>query len=98
MHKIRVVGIKTLETGKFNAESAEMENPCKGTIKFGKEIQLTEAGIYNNSEAWLLTDAEKKALTEGKDWIMPEEVKQGLGTLARMILDILNEGKVKDEL
>jgi len=96
MHKVRVVGIKTLETGKFNAELAEMENPCKGTIKFSKEIPLTIAGAYNNSEAWLFTDEEKRALTEGKDWIMPETVKQQLKILMAAFMDLLNadEGKV----
>lgn len=95
MHKVKIVGVKTLETGKFNAETAEMENPCKGTIKWDKGIQLTEAGLYNNTEAWLLTEAEKQALTEGKDYLMPESIRQGLKTVASTILDLLSDKEDK---
>lgn len=93
MHKVRIVGVKTLETGKFSGESGEMENPCKATVKWDKKIQITEAGIYNNTEAWLLTDAEHQALTEGKNYLMPEHVRQGLRTIATAILDLLSDNE-----
>jgi len=43
-----------------------------------------------------MTDAEKQALTEGKDYLMPEHVKQGLRTVATTILDLLSDEEVKE--
>jgi len=95
MQKIRITGVRTLETGKFDADKAEYTNPPKATIKWSEKTLLTEAAIFNNTEAWLMTDAEKQALTEGKDYLMPEHVKQGLKTVATTILDLLSDEEVK---
>ena len=95
MHRVKIVGVRTLETSKFDGESGEMENPCKGTIKWDKKIPLTEAGMYNNTDAWIMSDSEKQALTEGKSYLMPEHVKQGLKMVATTILDLLSDEEVK---
>jgi len=95
MTKIKVIGVRTLETSKFDGESGLMSNPPKATIKWSETTPLTEAAIFNNTEAWLITDAEKVALTEGKDYLMPEHVKQGLRTVATTILDLLSDEEVK---
>lgn len=91
MHKVKVVSVKTLETGKFDADKAEYTNPPKATIKWHENTPLVEVAIYNNQEAILLTVDEYKALTEGKEWLMPEHVRQGIRTLATMLLDLLDD-------
>ena len=96
MTKIKVIGVRTLETSKFDADKAEYCNPPKATIKWSETTPLTEAAIFNNTDAWLMTDAEKVALTEGKDYLMPEHVKQGLRTVATTILDLLSDEEVKE--
>ena len=95
MQKIRITGVRTLETGKFDADKAEYCNPPKATIKWSETTPLTEAAIYNNTEAYLLTESEYQALTEGKDYLMPEHVKQGLKMVATTILDLLSDEEVK---
>ncbi len=96
MTKVRVIGVRTLETSKFDGESGLMSNPPKATIKWSETTPLTEATIFNNTEAWLLTDTEKQALTEGKNYLMPEHVRQGLRTVATTILDLLSDEEVKE--
>lgn len=96
MTKVKVTGVRTLETGKFDANKAEYTNPPKATIKWSETTPLTEAAIFNNTEAWLLTDAEKVALTEGKDYLMPEHVMQGLKTIATTILDLLSDSESEE--
>ena len=95
MHKVKIVGVRTLETGKFSGESAEMENPCKATVKWNNNVKITEAGIYNNTDVYILTESEYQALTEGKDYLIPEHVRQGLKTVATAMLDLLSDEEVK---
>ena len=42
-----------------------------------------------------MSDSEKQALTEGKSYLMPEHVKQGLKMVATTILDLLSDEEVK---
>ena len=91
MHRIKVVAVKTLESGKFDADKADFTNPPKATIKWNESIPLTEAAIYNNSEAVLMTLAEYETITSGKDWMLPESVRAGIKSVATMLLDLLEE-------
>lgn len=91
MHKVKVVGVKRLESGKFNGDTGEMENPVKGVIKWGRDVHLTEAGLYDSCEAILMTVAEYENLTSGKDWSMSESTRQGIRALATTLLDFLEE-------
>jgi hypothetical protein len=95
LHKVKIIGVRTLETSKFDGESGLMTNPPKATIKWPENTPLTEAAIFNNTEAWLLTDAEKQALTEGKDWLMPESLKQRFKTVIASMMDLLSDSDEK---
>ena len=98
MHKIRVSAVKTLETGKFNADTALYENPCKATIKWDKTIPLTEAGAYNNQEAVILTTAEYETLKEGfTGSISTEFADRLIGGLEALLNQLTNEKKVREE-
>lgn len=91
MHKIRVSAVKTLETGKFNAETAEYENPAKATIKWDKSVKLAEAAQYNNQDAVILTEMEYKALSEGQGSGMSEIMRERLKTALASVLSVLDE-------
>lgn len=93
MHKVRISGVRTLEAAKFNGDTGEMENPSKGTIKWGQTVPLTEAALYNNTESWLLTDAEFQALTGGKNYSVPVSFIHGLKNIMSIGVDMLNEAE-----
>lgn len=92
MHKIKIVGVRTLETSKFDGETGEMENPCKATLKWDRSVKLTEAGLYNNMDTIIMSQAEYEALTSGKEgYIMPDTVRQALITAINVMKDLLEE-------
>jgi len=102
MNKVKIVGIKTLESGKFNGDTGEMENPAKGTIKFEKGITLREAAIYNNEDAVILTVPEYEALTSGKNLMIPASfviglttLDESLGTVRAIVKDLIDSAKEK---
>ena len=95
MHKVKVVGVKTLETGKFDADTATWENPCKATIKWNKSTPLTEAAGYNNQDVIIMTADEYNALTEGKDYVMPEAIRQSLLTAIKAMEAVLIDDSEK---
>ena len=89
MTKVKVVGVKTLETGKFNADKAEWTNPPKATVKWSEDTPLIEAAVFNNQEAILMSIKEYEALTSGKNYLIPVEFLEGLKMIASMILDLI---------
>jgi len=97
VHKVKIVGVKTLESGKFNGDTGEMENPCKGIIKWDKSIEITEAGKYNNKDCIILTTAEYEAIASGRNTIVPTEFIGALKTIGTAVLDLVQEaeGEVK---
>ena len=94
MHKVKIVGVKTLETPKFDADTAQWENPVKGTVRWGKEVSLASAAIYNGQDVVIMTVDEYNRLVEGKDFAMPEEMRQAMKTAITVMMDIL-DGKEK---
>lgn len=96
MHRVRIVGVKTLESGKFNGDTGEMENPCKGTIKWEKAIPLTEAGRYNNTEAVILTQEEYDALTSGKKLILDMRFLDFFKTIRTVADDAITEAEANN--
>lgn len=91
MTKVKVVGVKTLETGKFDADKAEWTNPPKATVKWSEDTPLIEAAVFNNQEAILMSIKEYEALTSGKNYLIPVEFLEGLKTVTTMLLDLLKD-------
>ncbi|MBT9138985.1 MAG: hypothetical protein DDT31_01565 [Syntrophomonadaceae bacterium] len=98
MHFVTIVGIGTNEVPKFDADKAEWMNPAKGKIKFDENVDVTEAGIYNNCgtgkkpKAVVMTMAEYEAVTSGKNWLMPEVARQKILLAIDALKDALTEG------
>ncbi len=87
MHRVTIVGVGTNEVAKFDADKSEWLNPAKGKIKWDTNVDVTEAGIYNNCgtgnkpKAVIMTEAEYDALTSGKNLMIPASFALKLITL-----------------
>lgn len=99
MHKVTIVGVGTLQTGKFDADKAEFVNPVKAAIKWDLNVDLAEVAIYNNcgvgtkAKAVLLTEEEYEALISGKSWIMPEQIFQSVKTAITVLKDLIDNAE-----
>ena len=94
MHKVKTRNVKRNEGGKFNGDTGLMENPCKGVIKFEESLPLTDVAHYDGlDDCWILTNAEKEALTSGKNWLMPESSRQKI----LLAIDALKDSLTEDE-
>jgi len=93
MHKVYLKSVRSLED-KFDKEKADWIEENVATIRFDK-IPFEEAARYNKKEVIILTLSEYQALTEGKDYLMPIHIKEGLKTVATTILDLLSDEEVK---
>lgn len=94
MHKIKARKINRNESGKFNGDTGLMENPIKGIMKFDDTLPLTEVAHYDGlDDCWILTNAEKEALTSGKNWLMPESSRQKI----LLAIDALKDSLTEDE-
>jgi len=91
MHKVKIVGVRSLETGKFDGETGEMSNPAKGIVKWAGDVQLTEAAVYDKRDAVIMSIAEYEALTSGKDYLRPFELVESLKTVTTLLLDLLKD-------
>ena len=99
MHKVTIVGLGTLQTGKFDADKAEYVNPVKAAIKWDIGLDLEEVAKYNNCgvgqklKAVIMMADEYEALTSGKNWLMPESSRQKI----LLAIDALKDSLTEDE-
>jgi hypothetical protein len=89
MHKVYLKSVRSLED-KFDKEKADWIEENVATIRFDN-IPFEEAARYNKKQVVILTVSEYEALTEGKDWLMPEEIKQRFKTLMAAMMDLLSD-------
>jgi hypothetical protein len=88
MHKVYLKGVRSLED-KFDKDLGWVEENV-ATIRFDK-IPFEEAAKYNKKLVVIMTEAEYEALTSGKNYVVPQQVVEGLKTMAAMTLDLLKE-------
>lgn len=99
MHKVTIRGVGTSQVSKFDSEKAQWVNPVKAAINWDENIDVIEAGIYNNAgigdkpKAIIMTEAEYQALTSGKSWFMPETSRQKILLAIDALKDALTEDR-----
>ena len=95
MHKVYCKGIRSLED-KFDKEKADWVEENIGTIRFDK-IPFEEAARYNKKQIVIMTVEEYAALSDGKDYVMPETVRQSLLSAIKAMEAVLIDEEVSEE-
>ena len=91
MHKVYIKGVRSLED-KFDKEKADWIPQKVATIRFD-ETPLHEAALYDKTYGYVLTEAEYKQLTDGREggWVMPEQVRQAFVTAINVMKDLMED-------
>lgn len=74
-------------------DTGEVKTPSSITVSPDEGIDFMESAKLHNKKVVVLWEADYENLISGNAWMMPESTRQGLKTVAAMLLDLVNDEK-----